>query len=96
MPDKKGDARGPGGSAGAPKPKPAQAASKPGPVPDHTIAALLDETRDYPPPTDFVRAAHYRDESIYTEAAKDYEGFWSKQALAASRARYLVKSDGVR
>ena len=52
------------------------------PVPDHTIAALLDETRDYPPPSDFVRAAHYRDESIYTEASTDYEGFWSKQAEA--------------
>ena len=49
-------------------------------VPDHTIAALLDETRDYSPPSDFVRAAHYKDESIYTDAAKDYEGFWSKQA----------------
>jgi acetyl-CoA synthetase len=64
----------PGGSA-------PPAARAPGtPASGHPIAALLDETRAYPPEPDFTKQANIRDDSIYARADSDFEGFWSKQA----------------
>src|SRR5437867_2604080 len=44
------------------------------------IDALLEEKRTYPPSQDFRDQAVVRDESIYAEAAADFEGFWAKIA----------------
>src|SRR6266850_1288510 len=44
------------------------------------IDALLDEKRVYPPPKEFRDKAAVRDESIYKQAATDFEGFWAKVA----------------
>jgi len=52
-------------------------------VPDEdlqSIAALLDERRTFDPPEAFRRAALARDDSIFDEAADDYEGFWAREA----------------
>ena len=41
--------------------------------PSAAIAALLDENRTFPPAPDFTKAAHVRDDSLYQEAAADFE-----------------------
>src|SRR6267142_1134050 len=45
-----------------------------------TIDALLEEKRIYAPSRGFRDKAVVRDESIYAEAATDYEGFWARVA----------------
>ena len=48
---------------------------------DHdTIDALLDEQRTFPPSVAFKRNALVADTSLYDEAARDYQGFWARQA----------------
>jgi acetyl-CoA synthetase len=47
------------------------------------IAALLEETRRFPPPADFAAQAVVNDPSVYERAAADPEAYW------ASRAREL-------
>ncbi|MBK9972957.1 MAG: acetate--CoA ligase [Acidimicrobiaceae bacterium] len=48
---------------------------------DHdTIDALLDEQRTFPPSEAFKRNALVADTSLYDEAARDYQGFWARQA----------------
>src|SRR5262245_39778888 len=49
-------------------------------APDATIAALLDETRTYPPAPDFTAHANVKDASIYAQAEAEPEAFWAKQA----------------
>jgi acetyl-CoA synthetase len=44
------------------------------------IDVLLQETRRFPPPTNFTRAAQVSDPSIYDAAAADPEAFWTQQA----------------
>ena len=44
------------------------------------IEALLQETRLFPPPTDFAQQANANDPGIYERAAKDPEGFWAEMA----------------
>jgi acetyl-CoA synthetase len=44
------------------------------------IDALLEEKRIYPPSGDFRDKAVIRDDSIYAQAASDFEGFWAKVA----------------
>ncbi|HYQ96317.1 MAG TPA: acetate--CoA ligase [Candidatus Eisenbacteria bacterium] len=44
------------------------------------IDALLDEQRTYLPSQDFRDKAIVKDDSIYAQAASDYEGFWAKVA----------------
>jgi acetyl-CoA synthetase len=44
------------------------------------IDALLDEQRTYRPSQDFRDKAVVQDESLYAQAAADYEGFWAKVA----------------
>jgi acetyl-CoA synthetase len=47
---------------------------------DHSTAEfsdLLREDRTFPPPESFRAGAHVRDESIYAEAERDPEAFWS-------------------
>jgi len=56
------------------------------------IDALLDEQRTYAPPADFRERALIRDESIYTRAAGDPEGFW---AQAAGELDWFVAWDRV-
>lgn len=41
---------------------------------------LLTEERQHPPPNQFAADANINDPSIYTEADKDYVGFWEQQA----------------
>src|SRR3954471_2746080 len=43
------------------------------------LESMLD-IEEFPPPEDFRREALVTDESMYDEAAKDLEGFWSRQA----------------
>jgi acetyl-CoA synthetase len=38
------------------------------------------EIEKFPPPEDFRRNALVTDESMYEEAQRDLEGFWSRQA----------------
>ena len=45
-----------------------------------TIDALLEENRVFEPPESFKADALVGDDTIYDEAAKDYEGFWARQA----------------
>ena len=45
-----------------------------------TIDALLNEQRVIDPPASFRANAWVRDEQIYRDAEKDYEGFWVRQA----------------
>ncbi len=44
------------------------------------LDTLLDEDRVFPPPQDFLKGAHCRDNVVYDAAAKDPEGFWAKYA----------------
>src|ERR1041384_3576930 len=53
----------------------------------HTIDALLEEVRTFPPPPDFATAAIAHDASIYARAAADYEAFWAEQAEALEWSR---------
>jgi acetyl-CoA synthetase len=80
MPDRKpgskaGSARGDVTSPAPADPKASEAAAAPA-----AIDALLDETREYPPPPDFTKQANVRDESLYDEAERDLEGFWAARA----------------
>ncbi len=49
-----------------------------------TIESILNESRLFPPPTEFARAAHIKSfeeyEALYAEAEADPEAFWAKQA----------------
>ncbi len=47
-----------------------------------TIAALLTETRRFPPPPEFAARANLRDPGVYEEAERDFEAFWAKHAEA--------------
>lgn len=47
---------------------------------EKNIEGLLQEQRVFSPPPEFVRQANVKDESVYTEAARDREGFWARQA----------------
>ncbi len=47
-----------------------------------TIEALLEETRRFPPPPEFVARANVRDPAVYEEAERDPEAFWAKHAEA--------------
>ena len=44
------------------------------------IEALSNEQRRFPPPSDFIAAAHVSDDSMYDEATADHEKFWDRQA----------------
>jgi len=44
------------------------------------IAALLEETRRFPPPADFAAQAVVNDSSIYERAAADPEAYWAGRA----------------
>jgi acetyl-CoA synthetase len=44
------------------------------------IDVLLNETRSFPPPPHFQRAAHVRDTALYERAERDPEGFWAEWA----------------
>ena len=44
------------------------------------IEVVSDETRTFPPPAAFKKDALVADTSLYDEAARDYEGFWARQA----------------
>jgi acetyl-CoA synthetase len=44
------------------------------------IEALYLENRTFPPPEEFKRDALVTDSSLYDEAAKDWQGFWARQA----------------
>jgi acetyl-CoA synthetase len=72
MPEKKRDGVRPASSAARPAP--------PSPTPGAAIAALLDETRTYPPAHDFTGQANVKDPAIYQKAEADLEAFWAEQA----------------
>ena len=44
------------------------------------IDDLLLESRKFPPPTDFQKNALVAGPFLYDEAARDYQGFWARQA----------------
>jgi acetyl-CoA synthetase len=44
------------------------------------IEALYLENRTFPPPPEFTKEALISDASIYDEAARDWQGFWARQA----------------
>jgi acetyl-CoA synthetase len=44
------------------------------------IDALLQETRKFPPPDEFKKAAHLPDSSVYDEANASPEAFWESEA----------------
>ncbi len=47
-----------------------------------TIAALLTETRRFPPPPELAARANVRDPRVYQEAEADFEAFWARHAEA--------------
>jgi acetyl-CoA synthetase len=47
-----------------------------------TLEALLQEGRTFPPPGDFRKDALVTEAKMYDDADRDWEGFWSQQALA--------------
>ena len=47
-----------------------------------TIEAYYSEDRTFPPPEHFKADALVTDQSMYDEAAEDWQGFWARQALA--------------
>jgi len=51
------------------------------------IDALLHETRVFPPPPEFARAAHVSDAAVYAEAARDPEAFWAARAAELEWSR---------
>jgi acetyl-CoA synthetase len=46
---------------------------------ENRLESML-EIEKFPPPDDFRKQALIQDESVYKEAASDFEGFWAKQA----------------
>ena len=44
------------------------------------IDVLLTESRRFPPPDDFARAAHISTDAIYRMAEKDFEAYWANAA----------------
>ena len=58
-----------------------------------TIQALLQETRRFEPPREFVVRANINDPRIYEEAERDPEGFWAK--YAEQELRWFRKWDRV-
>ncbi|MDQ3987026.1 MAG: acetate--CoA ligase [Actinomycetota bacterium] len=59
---------------------------------EKTIEALLEERRSFEPPDDFASQANASDPSIYDEASRDPEGWWSSQA---ERLHWFKKWDRV-
>jgi acetyl-CoA synthetase len=55
-------------------------AAKSGNRAEPAIEALYSEDRTFPPPDGFVANALVSDRSLYEEAERDWEGFWSRQA----------------
>ena len=49
-------------------------------MPEEAIEVLLEEGMTFPPPEEFRKKAWVKDEKIYEEAAKDFEGFWASFA----------------
>ncbi|KAA0232353.1 MAG: Acetyl-coenzyme A synthetase [Acidimicrobiales bacterium] len=47
---------------------------------DATIEEFYREERTFPPSEEFKAQALVTDDSLYEEAAKDFEGFWARQA----------------
>ncbi|HEX9970162.1 MAG TPA: acetate--CoA ligase [Acidimicrobiales bacterium] len=47
-----------------------------------SIEAFYSEERTFPPPDHFKADALVVDQSMYDEAAEDWQGYWAKQALA--------------
>ena len=60
--------------------------------PSANIDALLQETRRFPPSTEFAAAANVRDPSVYQRAQDDPEGFWAE---AANRLDWYQRWDRV-
>jgi len=91
-----GSAPAAGPSAGATPAAPANAApaapANAAPAAHATIAALLDEQREYPPAPDFTAQANLRDPAVYKQAANDPEQFW---ASIASELDWFQKWDRV-
>ncbi len=46
----------------------------------HTIEALFEENRTFPPSADFTSSAIVSSPTVYDEAGADPEGFWERQA----------------
>ena len=44
------------------------------------IEVLLEEGRTFPPPPEFTAQALIKDDSVYEEAERDFEGFWLQRA----------------
>ena len=63
------------------------AARESAPKPEATIEVLAQEGRTFPPPEAFRAQALIKDDSVYEEAERDYDGFWLK------RAKEFVKWD---
>jgi acetyl-CoA synthetase len=51
------------------------------------IDVLLSETRRFPPPAEFQRAAHVSSRALYDEAARDAESFWARMAATLDWSR---------
>ena len=53
-----------------------------------SITSVLQETRTFPPPPEFAKAAHISSldeyQALWNQAKNDPEGFWSEQALLLS------------
>ncbi len=60
--------------------------------PSSTIDALLQETRRFPPSSEFTANANVRDPSVYQRAHDDPEGFWAE---AANRLDWFERWDKV-
>ena len=67
-----------------------------------TIESVLNESRVFPPPADFVRQANIAGMDAYlamcAEAERDFEGFWARHARAerprpAPRARGALPAE---
>jgi acetyl-CoA synthetase len=57
-----------------------------------TIDSLLKEREQYPPPEAFRKQALVKDDSIYEDSERDFEGFWAKEAEGL---RWIKKWDKV-
>ena len=58
----------------------------------HSIDALLDEQRTFPPSEAFKSEALLRDVSLYDEADRDLQGFWARQAAELDRKSTRLNS----